>query len=238
MFLTNKNVQIPKYLDICGSNVEVVTDFKLLGVQIDKDLTFTKHINSLKKSVNTKLYSISKLFYLSYQIKTQFFKTYIQPHFDYCSSLSVYWSASLTLQLDKLFNNCISKLLNLNLLNKTIEEQYLMLRPLNILPYKLRLFSNLCFFSHKVLNKKILPDFKNSLQKSSITYNLRDIPIYTVPKTRTKSGAKCFSVFLPNFVNQTIRYAYELSFSEFKSLILSYIVLYFKRFPSNYKIFV
>ena len=76
--------KIGNYKD--GCNVEVVDEFKLLGKTIDHILLFNKYVDRLKSSVNQKLYSIKKLFYLSPNIKFQFFKTLIQPHFDYCSS--------------------------------------------------------------------------------------------------------------------------------------------------------
>jgi hypothetical protein len=189
MFLTKAKVKFPKLINICGSNVEVVSDFKLLGICIDNSLTFGKYVDSLKKSVNTKLYSISKIFYLSYPIKLQFFKTFIQPHFDYCSSISIYLSPTLTSQIERLFNNCIHKLLKIKLHDKSIEDQYIILKPLNILPYRLRIFSNLCVFSHKILNNKILQNIKINLETCTTKYDLRDKRIFFEPKSRTKLGA-------------------------------------------------
>ncbi len=69
-----------------GIDVEVVGSFRLLGIVIDKELNFYDHINALKVLVNRKLFSFKRLFFLSFEIKVQFFKTFILPHFNYCFS--------------------------------------------------------------------------------------------------------------------------------------------------------
>ena len=93
MFITKQRTSRPSHLIIAHSNV-VLDEFKLLGITIDHNLLFNKYVASLKSNVNQKFYSIKKLFYLSVKIKVQFSKTLIQPHFDYCSSLVVYFYKS------------------------------------------------------------------------------------------------------------------------------------------------
>ena len=82
MFIKNKKCKYPSFIDVDGSNISVVNSFKLLGVTLDDKLTFNDFINTTKKSVNTKLYSIKRLFYLSTSVKIQFFKTFILPYFN------------------------------------------------------------------------------------------------------------------------------------------------------------
>ena len=92
MFITNKkNVSIPDFIEINGNNVKVVEEFKLLGIIIDNKLNFKKNTCKLRKSINTRLYSIQKLFQLSMPVKVQFFKTFIYPYFDYCVTLCIYF---------------------------------------------------------------------------------------------------------------------------------------------------
>ena len=95
MFITKQRAVRPNFLVIDGCYVDVVDEFKLLGILIDHNLFFNKFVDRLKSTVNQKLYSIKRLFYLSLNIKVQFFKTFIQPHFDYCSSLAVYFNKTL-----------------------------------------------------------------------------------------------------------------------------------------------
>jgi hypothetical protein len=55
---------IPTTIEIDSHHVSVTDSFKLLGVLIDNDLTFKKHVVNTCKEVNKKLFSIKKLFYL------------------------------------------------------------------------------------------------------------------------------------------------------------------------------
>ena len=73
----------PEFINICGHNVKVVDCFRLLGIPIDRKLNFHLFATELRKSINKKLYSIKKLFYLSFQVKLQFFKITLLPYFDY-----------------------------------------------------------------------------------------------------------------------------------------------------------
>ena len=81
MFITKQRVFRPSFLVIDSCNVEVVDEFKLNGITINHNLFFNKFVVRLKSSVNQKLYSIKRLIYLSLNIKFQFLKPFIQPHF-------------------------------------------------------------------------------------------------------------------------------------------------------------
>ena len=73
MFVTNKRIKAPKEIEIsAGISVRVVEQFKLLGVTIDNKLNFETYASMIKKSVNRKLYSIKRLFYLCQSVKLQF----------------------------------------------------------------------------------------------------------------------------------------------------------------------
>ena len=63
----------PGFIDLLGNQVEVVTEFKLLGVTIDEKLTFEPHVKLLRAKVTQKLFAIKKIFYLSHSIKLHFF---------------------------------------------------------------------------------------------------------------------------------------------------------------------
>ena len=103
MFITKQRTTLPSYLMIYHSNVEVEDEFKLLGITIDHQ-SINEYISRLKSSVNQKLYSIKRLFYMSLKIKVQFSKTFIQPHFDYCSYLAVYFNKSLLNRIYRFHN--------------------------------------------------------------------------------------------------------------------------------------
>ena len=74
------------------NQVEIVNSFKLIGVHIDRWLDFEFHKAEMVKSVNKKLFSLKiRSFY-----QLHFFKAFVLPHFDYCSSIFVFFNKRLT----------------------------------------------------------------------------------------------------------------------------------------------
>ena len=95
-----------------GVSIKVVRKFKLLGVLLGDKMLFNKHIASICIKINFRLYSIKKLFYLATSVKVQFFKAFILLYFDYCLSLSIYYSKAVLQKLCNRYNMCLCKLFN------------------------------------------------------------------------------------------------------------------------------
>ena len=108
----------PNFLVIDG-----VDEFKLLGITIDHNLFFNK------STVNQRLYSIKRLFYLSFNIKVKFLKTFIQSHFDYCSSLAFYFNKTLVNRIERLYINCLFRFTGISFLNISLTQQFIILKP-------------------------------------------------------------------------------------------------------------
>ena len=72
-----KLFSFPESLNVFGNLVKVVSSFKLLGVHIDSKLNFRKHVSQLRIAINKRIYSFNRLFFLSFSVKLQFFKTFI-----------------------------------------------------------------------------------------------------------------------------------------------------------------
>ena len=72
----------------------------LLGVTIDKDLSFNRHISQICEKVN-KQFSVLKRFknILTSKVMLRLYKAFILPHFQYCSLI---WHFSGTRNCDKL----------------------------------------------------------------------------------------------------------------------------------------
>jgi hypothetical protein len=62
----------PGFIDLLGNQVEVVTEFKVLGVTIGEKFTFEAHFKLLRAKVTEKLFAIKKIFYLSNSIQLLF----------------------------------------------------------------------------------------------------------------------------------------------------------------------
>ncbi len=134
------------------------------------------------------------------KVKLQFFKTFLLPHFDYCSSLFVYFCKTLIEKIRKLYNSCLFNLLNIELSGRTLEDQACILKPFNLLPFYYHIFYSLSIFYYKILNNRILNNVKQNLVVCE-SYDLRTASknLFLEPFCRTVNGSKRLSIFLPKF---------------------------------------
>ena len=138
-----------------------------------KLVRFDKHVRNLKSAVCSKLFTVKNLFFLSCDIKVHFLKTFLLPHFEYRSSLFVYFSNTLLNKLYKLYNLCLYILLRLELNHLSIEAQQDTLKPLNSI-LNIFFFIGFLFFSHKFLNSNFfLLNISNLLRPVEKTVNAR-----------------------------------------------------------------
>ena len=239
MFIHNKNnVFLPNEILIGKEKVEVVHSFKLLGIVIDEYLNFKSYINALKKSVNIKLYSIKKLFFLSKNVKSHFFKAFIQPHFDYCAALAIYLNKTQLNSIEKFQKVVLFRLLNVRLFGLDHVNQKLLLNDFKLMPYKMRLCFRLSIFCHKVTNKLILPILGNGLSFKVNCCNLdgcnsqcrRKKEIVDVPDIRTDFCRRSFGYFLPKYINCVIKENYLLNVKSFYSYLSKNIDTIFEAF--------
>ena len=197
------------------------------GLRANK-LTFKNYFKEFSKKVHFKVYCIKRLIFLPIHIRIMFFKSFILPHFDYCSSLFTYFSATLINRIESFFNTVIFKLFRIDLKPLAVNVQYGLLSSMNIMPFRYRLFTRFALFSHKIMNNVFLPDIKEQATKSlvisrtqrsaSLNKFIRSSMFESI-NTRTKSGEKWVSVFLNNFLNNIIKDSYTLSLSFYKTFL-------------------
>ena len=78
-----------------------VENEKVLGVRIDNNLTWSIYINFIAKQISSNLRLLSKLKdYLSIEHRVPFYKAYIQPHIDYCSTI---WGGTSQYNLSRIY---------------------------------------------------------------------------------------------------------------------------------------
>jgi hypothetical protein len=211
MFIHNKrNIKLPKTIE-CGHGIiiDVVDEFKLLGVTIDSKLTFGKHIANVCMSINRKLYCLKRLFFLSSKIKLQFFKTFILPYFDYCSTLSIYLTKTTLLKLCTCFYFCLFKLFNWNFeKTESISDINQFLIKFNLYSFQHRCFYRISMFIYKVyfyqkppllydeIHKNALLPSNSRLRSQLVHTNLIRVPFY-----KHKFGLSTFEYFGANFIN-------------------------------------
>jgi hypothetical protein len=255
MFITNKKqFQTPNSIIIDNNIVEVVSHFKLLGVTIDNKLSFLKHVADLRKSINKRLYSINRLFYLSHRVKLQFFKSFILPHFDYGMSLFIYFPKRALQKLANTYNYTLYRLLNVSYPIRNIEDYngfHIMLKQFNLECFQHRIIGRISSFIHKIFNLKQSPSNLKSLfirnySVKETSIELRNKKHFYVPSKGkfNNFNENTFLYFYSKFINAFLLQDLKLSYSLFcrkvdhsiNSMFLKCCNL-FPKFDLNYKIF-
>ena len=66
--------------------LQTINNDKILGVFVDNNLTWSEHVKHVTKKIATNIWLLSKIkAFLSKEHRIQFYKSYIQPHIDFCS---------------------------------------------------------------------------------------------------------------------------------------------------------
>ena len=74
---------------------------KILGVVVDNNLSWSSHIDNICKKIKSNLWLLTRIKeYLSGDHRIQFYKTYTQPHIDYCN---IVWGGTSPSNLDRIF---------------------------------------------------------------------------------------------------------------------------------------
>ena len=82
------------YLNLKCNNeyLNMISSDKILGVFVDNNLKWSDHIKHLTKKIVSNIWLLSKIKkFLSQSHMVQFYKSYIQPHIDFCN---VVWGSS------------------------------------------------------------------------------------------------------------------------------------------------
>ena len=154
IYYIDKRIQRPKSVILNSISIKVVDEFKLLGVTIDNKLNFERHVSNIGLTINSKLFTIKRIFYLSTSVKIQFFKTFLLSYFDYCSTVFIYFSKQA---IQKIFNKyylCLSKLFKIDFSNFSdiCEINEYLMKKFNIPAFQHRLLQRIALFSYKILN--------------------------------------------------------------------------------------
>jgi hypothetical protein len=238
MFVTTKRIKAPAAIEIDGKQIQVVDQFKLLGITIDNKLNFLKYASILKNCVIKKLYSIKRLFYLSFSVKLQFFKTFVAPHFDFCSTIYLYFPKATLQKIFNCYNYCLGKLLgikanqemcqNLNFFNNHLES-------FGLHNFQHRLFDRATTLVHNIVNKTNAP----RLLKEQIVYK-KDVNKYyslrnnnqVIQQLALKNhyGEATFIYIFSKLINNFIKDDLQIRFSLFANRMFNNVNHHFNKF--------
>ena len=163
-----------KSINIKSSVIEGSSSEKFLGIKIDSNFTFEKHINELCKKGNLKLHALTRCAkFMSTEKRRLIFKAFIISQFNYCPLVWMFHTKQLNNRINSLHekalrityqdrNSSFSEILNLY---KSVSIHYKNIKYL--LTYAMLIFANICY----LLSPPIMSDIFTLSENSS--YNLR-----------------------------------------------------------------
>ena len=157
MLISNKkNIDLNNIdIRINEDKIELVNEIKYLGVVIDNKLNFEANVNYICKKVGKKVGVLARLRnQLNCQQKISIYKTIIEPHFTYCSTILFLSKQSDLDRLQIMQNKCMRNILKLN----RFSHQEDMLRILHFLSVQQLIKFNTLFFIYKI-TKGIAPQY-------------------------------------------------------------------------------
>ena len=202
-----------------------------------------RSLSNVRKTIFRKLYSIRRLFYLSFQVKLQFFKTFILPYFDYCLSLAMYFNKHLIQKLSNLYSLCLYKLLKIKLINLTNAQVNAKLKSLNLMSFTSRVFYMCSIFSFKILKDSNSPfHLKNclKLKDKNNAYNLRSNKFeqFQILKSKSKYGDLIFGNLFGNFLNTCFPFILTYNLKQLNTFIFSNFNELVDKFCSKFQKFL
>jgi hypothetical protein len=88
-------------LNVDGKNIECVANEKLLGMNIDSALSFTKHVSSLNSRISLRILALRRIkHFLPLFARKLFYNALILPHFEYCINV---WSMCNGVTMERAF---------------------------------------------------------------------------------------------------------------------------------------
>ena len=127
------------------------------------------------------------------------------PYFDYCLSISIYFSKQALQKLSNCYYLCLLKLFKFDFKDWDCCKVNDFLKNYNLFAFQHRCFFRLSLFSFKIVNNDMSPPhLKEQIQKvcqKAGSYYLRNNNDAIVKMTKTKFGERTFSNFFSRLIN-------------------------------------
>lgn len=152
--LTSENLD----LHFNNDDLNTITGDKILGIFVDNNLTWSTHIDKLCKKISANLWLLSNIKeFLSTEHRTIFYKTYIQPHIDYCN---IVWGGTTQLNLNRIFR--LQKRACKIIMDYNVENISECMQKLKILTVFERLYLRKAKFMYNIANS-VMPEYINEM---------------------------------------------------------------------------
>ena len=125
-----------------------ISDDKILGVQVDDHLLFSNHIDKIARKITSNTWLLSRIKdFLNKEHMVQFYKSFIQPHLDYCD---IVWENTSQKNLLRLFR--LQKRACKIILDYNVDNIFESMENLKIMTIYERIFFRKAKFMYKVSN--------------------------------------------------------------------------------------
>ena len=153
-------------LEIDQTNIEQVNQHKMLGILIDSELNWNRHIEMLVKKISRNIFLITKLKKdASADNLKLFFNAHIMSHLNYASTLYDQCSKDNLKQLNSIHRRAVKHLIMQP--GQSTDEK---LKILKILPLEKQFEFNKIILMHKIYNGKTPTYLEDLIQKSTQRY--------------------------------------------------------------------
>ena len=174
-------------LNFQNEPLNMISSDKILGVFVDNNLTWTDHTKYLTKKIASSIWLLSKIKkFLSQDHRVQFYKSYIQPHIDFCN---IVWGSSSESNKLKIFR--LQKRACKVILDYNVEDSREAMSFLKIMSIYDRIYLRKAKFMFKVFNN-LTPSYisenftrRNNLN-TSINLRSSSAGCFIPPKPRTE----------------------------------------------------
>ena len=208
--------------------LHTITNDKILGVFVDNNLTWSEHVKHVTKKIASNIWLLSKIkAFLSKELRVQFYKSYIQPHIDFCN---IVWGS--TSEANKLKIYRLQKRACRVILDYNVEDSKESMKSLKIQSVYDRLFLRKAKFMFKVFNesapKYITETFTlRSNVNTSLVLRSATSQCYVPPKPRTEGFKQSMRYSGCLIWNSSKHQIWSLEFSPF------FVSICFETFRKN-----
>ena len=218
MILSKKSYQ-PQKLSVNTFTIDESDEVELLGLTIDKELNFSKHIDKLCRNAQYKLHALRRIRkYLSLEKAKMLGNAFIDSQFNYAPLIWMFCRKGLYLKMQKIHHKTLKVIYQSN---KTYEELLELSQTVSIHQRHVRFLVTEIHKSTSLLNPKFISLF---FTQKEIPYNLRKGQMLSLPPARStyyrtnsvlfRGSLMCSN--LPNYIKSS------RSVCEFKSKIKNF----------------
>ena len=174
-------------LNCNNDQIQTITSSKILGVFVDNNLCWSEHVKHITKKIASNVWLLSKIkTYLSLEHRVQFYKTYIQPHIDFCNIIWGNASENNKLKVFRMQKRAVRVILDYD-----VEDTTEAMKSLNILSFCDRLILRKAKFMFKVYHN-MTPTYINenfnlrSNLNTSVNLRSMNVGCFIPPKPHTE----------------------------------------------------